>query len=121
MHLTPRETERLLIYVAAELARRRWRNGMKLNYPEAMAIICDELLEQARGGTKRLSEVIAFGSRILTKEDVMEGVAELMPIIQVEGMFPDGSKLITVYEPIRLPNREELANETYITLGEGRP
>ncbi|EXX86293.1 urease subunit gamma [Paenibacillus darwinianus] len=116
MHLTPRENERLTIYTAAELARRRLRNGVKLNYPEAVAVICDELLEQARGGEKRLTDVIAFGSHILTQEDVLEGVEQLMPMIQVEGMFPDGSKLITVHDPIRFSTRKELEAENYLTM-----
>jgi urease subunit gamma len=120
MHLTPRENERLLIYTAAELARRRLRNGVKLNHPEAVAIICDELLEQARGGQKRLVDVIAFGSHILTQEEVLDGVEQLIPMIQVEGMFSDGTKLITVHDPIRFSTRKELAVEVevdkYLTL-----
>ncbi len=116
MHLTPRENERLIIYTAAELARRRLKNGIKLNHPEAVAIICDELLEQAREGGKRLADVIAFGSHILTQEEVLEGVEQLIPMIQVEGMFSDGSRLITVHDPIRFSTRRELEAEKYLTL-----
>lgn len=116
MHLTPRENERLIIFTVAELARRRMRNGVKLNHPEAVAIICDELLEQARGGEKRLVDIIAFGPHILTQEEVLDGVEQLIPIIQVEGMFSDGSKLITVHDPIRFSTRKELEIDKYLTL-----
>lgn len=116
MHLTPRENDRLLIYTAAELARRRLKNGIKLNHPEAVAVICDELLEQAREGRKRLADVIAFGSRILAQEEVLEGVEQLIPMIQVEGMFSDGSKLITVHDPIRFSTRKEMNETAYLTL-----
>ncbi|OLO42455.1 urease subunit gamma [Alkalihalophilus pseudofirmus] len=115
MHLTPRENERLTLFVAAEFARRKFRDGVKLNHPETIAIICDELLEQARYGNKSLSDVIALGRRILTKEDVMMGVDKLIPILQVEGMFDDGAKLITVYDPITCSTRSELEGESYIT------
>lgn len=116
MHLTPRENERLLIYSAAEFARRRIRNGMKLNYPEAVAVICDELLEQAVAGDKRLTDIISLGSQILSQEDVLPGVRELIPVLQVEGMFSDGSKLITIHDPIRIPTRAELGEQIYLTI-----
>lgn len=100
MLLTPSELERLTIFTAAGLARRRREKGLKLNYPEAVAIISDDILEGAREGCS-VAEMIAFGATILTIEDVMPGVAEMMPMLQVEGVFPDGSKLVTVHEPIR--------------------
>ena len=100
MLLTPTELERLTIYTAAELARKRRAKGLKLNHPEATAIIADEILEGAREG-KSVAELISFGSTILTADDVMPGVADLMPMLQVEATFPDGTKLVTVHEPIR--------------------
>ena len=100
MILTPTELERLTIFTAAELARKRRARGLKLNHPEASALIADEILEGARDG-RSVAELIAFGSTILTRDDVMPGVAELMPMLQVEGTFPDGTKLVTVHDPIR--------------------
>ena len=100
MLLTPTELERLTIYTAAELARKRRAKGLKLNHPEATAIIVDEILEGAREG-RSVADLIGFGSTILTSDDVMPGVADLMPMLQVEGTFPDGTKLVTVHEPIR--------------------
>jgi len=100
MMLTPTEMERLVIFTAAELARKRRARGLKLNHPEAMALICDELLEAARDGLS-LAEVMALGSTILTTDDVLPGVARLCSMVSVEGMFEDGSKMITVWEPIR--------------------
>ncbi|MEQ1880442.1 MAG: urease subunit beta [Burkholderiales bacterium] len=100
MLLTPTELERLTIYTAAELARKRRAKGLKLNHPEATAIIADEILEGAREG-KSAAELIGFGSTILSTDDVMPGVAALMPVLQVEGTFPDGTKLVTVHDPIR--------------------
>jgi urease subunit gamma/beta len=100
MLLTPTEMERLTIYTAAELARRRRARGLKLNHPEAIAIIVDEILEGARDG-RSVAELISHGATILTGDDVMPGVAGLMPMIQVEATFPDGTKLVTVHEPIR--------------------
>ncbi len=100
MLLTPTELERLTIYTAAELARKRRAKGLKLNHPEATAIIADEILEGAREG-KSVAELIGYGSTILCTDDVMPGVAQLMPVLQVEGTFPDGTKLVTVHEPIR--------------------
>jgi urease subunit gamma/beta len=100
MLLTPTELERLTIYTAAELARRRRARGLKLNFPEAVAIICDEILEGARDG-RSVAEMMSYGSRILTQDDVMEGVAAMLPMLQVEATFPDGTKLVTVHEPLR--------------------
>lgn len=107
MKLTVKEQERLLMFNVAELARRRWKRGVKLNYIEAMAIICDELLERAREGKDSIYDLVELGSRILTAEDVMEGTPALMPIIQLEVMLPDGNKLVSVQDPIRLEKREE--------------
>ena len=104
MLLTHTELERLTIYTAAELARKRRAKGLKLNHPEATALIADEILEGAREG-RSVADLITFGSAILTTDDVMPRVAELMPMLQVEATFPDGTKLVTVHEPIR-PARE---------------
>jgi len=98
--LTPTEMERLTIFTAAELARKRRAKGLRLNHPEAVALISDEILEGAREG-RSVADLTAFGSTILSTEDVMEGIAALLPILQVEGLFPDGTKLVTVHEPIR--------------------
>src|SRR6476646_9358936 len=100
MHLAAREREKLLIVVAADLARRRQARGLKLNYPESIAIITYEILEGARDG-KSVSELMSFGTTILKRSDVMEGVAEMIHEVQVEGTFPDGTKLVTVHNPIR--------------------
>src|SRR5712671_3445479 len=100
MLLTPTEMERLTIFTAAELSRRRRSKGLKLNYPEAVAIITDEILEGAREG-RSVAELIGYGSTILSTADVLPGIAAMMNIIQVEGVFPDGTKLVTVHEPIR--------------------
>lgn len=100
MHLSPRDQEKLLIVVAADLARRRQRRGLKLNYPEAVAIITYEILEGARDG-KSVADLMSFGTTILKRGDVMEGVAEMIHDVQVEGTFPDGTKLVTVHHPIR--------------------
>ena len=99
MHLTGREQEKLLICVAADLARKRRARGLRLNYPEALALITSELLEGARDG-KTVSELMSFGTTILTRDDVMEGVPEMIREAQVEATFPDGTKLITVHDPI---------------------
>jgi urease subunit gamma len=99
MRLTERETEKLLLVVAADLARRRKERGLKLNYPEAVALITYEILEGARDG-KTVAELMSSGRHILTREDVMEGVPEMIPDIQVEATFPDGTKLVTVHNPI---------------------
>lgn len=100
MHLTPREQEKLLIHVAAELARKRQARGLKLNYPEAVAIITAEILEAARDG-KGVADIMVWGATILSRDDVMEGVAEMIHDVQVEATFPDGTKLVTVHDPIR--------------------
>ncbi|MGZ3582061.1 MAG: urease subunit gamma [Ktedonobacterales bacterium] len=99
MHLTQREQEKLLIYVAAELARKRQTRGLKLNYPEAVAILTAEILEAARDG-RSVAEIMVFGATILTRADVMDGVAEMISEVQVEATFPDGTKLVTVHDPI---------------------
>lgn len=99
MHLTPREQEKLLLYVAADVARRRRARGLRLNYPEAVALISGELLEAARDG-RSVADLMSWGRTILTRDDVMEGVAEMIAEVQVEATFPDGTKLVTVHEPI---------------------
>ena len=100
MHLAPRDQEKLLIVVAADLARRRQQRGVKLNYPESIAIITYEILEGARDG-KSVAELMSYGTTILKRADVMEGVPEMIHDVQVEGTFPDGTKLVTVHNPIR--------------------
>jgi urease gamma subunit len=100
MHLTPREIEKLLIFTAAEVARRRRQRGLKLNYPEAVALITAEILEGVRDG-RSVADLMQYGATILTRDDVMEGVPEMIQEVQVEGTFPDGTKLITVHDPIR--------------------
>jgi len=100
MLLTPTELERLTIFSAAELARRRRSKGLVLNYPEAVALIADEVLEGAREG-RSVAEMMSFGSTLLSTDDVMPGVAEMLPILQVEATFPDGTKLVTIHDPIR--------------------
>ena len=100
MHLTPREQEKLLIFTAAEVARRRQGRGLKLNYPEAVALITAEVLEGIRDG-KSVSELMESGIHILGRDDVMEGVSEMLEEVQVEGTFPDGTKLVTIHHPIR--------------------
>jgi urease subunit gamma len=99
MHLTPREIDKLLIFVAAEVARRRRERGLKLNYPEAMALISAEILEGARDG-KSVAELMRFGKQILHRDDVMDGVPEMLAEVQVEATFPDGTKLVTVHDPV---------------------
>ena len=100
MHLSPREHEKLLIVVAADLARRRQARGLKLNYPESIAIISYEIMEGARDG-RSVADLMSFGTTILKRGDVMEGVAEMIHEVQVEATFPDGTKLVTVHNPIR--------------------
>ena len=100
MHLTPREQEKLLIFTAAELARRRRARGLKLNHPEALAILTAELLEGIRDG-RTVSELMEWGLGILRRDDVMDGVPEMIDEVQVEGTFPDGTKLVTIHHPIR--------------------
>ena len=100
MHLLPREHEKLMIVVAADLARRRQARGLKLNYPEAIAIISYELIEGARDG-KSVAELMSYGTTLLRREDVMEGVSQMIHDVQIEATFPDGTKLVTVHNPIR--------------------
>jgi urease subunit gamma len=100
MHLTPREVDKLLIFVAAEVARRRRERGLKLNYPEAVALISAELLEGARDG-KSVAELMRYGGQILSRDEVMEGVPEMLAEVQIEATFPDGTKLVTVHDPLR--------------------
>lgn len=100
MHLTPREQEKLMIVVAADLARRRQERGLKLNHPEAVAVITYELIEGARDG-RTVADLMSYGTTILTREDVMDGISEMIDDVQVEATFPDGTKLVTVHNPIR--------------------
>ena len=100
MHLTPREREKLLVVVAADLSRRRRARGLKLNYPEAVALITHEIIEGARDG-RSVAELMGFGTTILKPDDVMEGVPEMLHEVQVEATFSDGTKLVTVHHPVR--------------------
>jgi urease subunit gamma len=100
MQLLPREIDKLMIVVAADLARRRKERGLKLNHPEAIALITYEVLEGARDG-KTVAQLMEYGANILTREDVMEGIPEMIDDIQVEATFPDGTKLVTVHSPVR--------------------
>jgi urease subunit gamma/beta len=129
MLLTPTELERLTLYTAAELSRKRRAKGLRLNFPEASALIADEILEGAREG-RSVAELIGFGSTLLNTDDVMPGVADLLPVLQVEGTFPDGTKLVTVHQPIRPgqlplavmpPPGEIISPECDIQLNSGRP
>lgn len=99
MELTPREKDKLLIFTAALLAERRKARGLKLNYPEAIAYISAAIMESARDG-KTVAELMNYGATLLTRDDVMEGIAEMIPDIQIEATFPDGTKLVTVHHPI---------------------
>jgi urease subunit gamma len=99
MELTPREKDKLLIFTAALLAERRKARGLKLNYPEAVALISAAILEGARDG-RTVAELMSFGAELLSRSDVMEGVPEMIPEVQVEATFPDGTKLVTVHHPI---------------------
>lgn len=100
MNLTPREKDKLLVAMAALVARRRLERGVKLNHPEAVALITDAVVEGARDG-RSVADLMQAGSRVLTRDQVMEGVAEMIHEIQVEATFPDGTKLVTVHQPIR--------------------
>ena len=100
MNLTPREKDKLLVSVAAMVARRRLERGVKLNHPEAIALITDFVIEGARDG-KSVAELMDAGAKVLTRDQVMEGIAEMIHDVQVEATFPDGTKLVTVHEPIR--------------------
>ncbi len=120
MLLTPTELERLTIYTAAEIARKRRKKGLQLNYPEATAIIADEILEGAREG-RSVAELIGYGSTLLNTDDVMPGVGDMMHMLQVEATFPDGTKLVTVHEPVR-PGKTKIKDNTHpgeIISGEG--
>ncbi len=102
MHLTVREEERIQLWAAAEMARRRLGRGVKLNYPETVALICDEILERAREGSiPMLTDMMEYGATIVKKADVMDGVANMLKVVQVEAVFPDGTKLVTVMDPVR--------------------
>lgn len=100
MNLTAREKDKLLVSMAAMVARRRHERGVKLNYPEAVALITDFVIEGARDG-RSVADLMESGARVVRREEVMEGVAEMLPEVQVEATFPDGTKLVTVHEPIR--------------------
>jgi urease subunit gamma len=100
MHLTPREQEKLLIYVAAQLAKDRKARGLKLNYPEAVAYLTAEILEGIRDG-RSVADLMSYGATLLGRKDVQSGVPEMLTELQVEGTFPDGTKLVTVHQPIR--------------------
>ena len=100
MHLTDRERDKLLVYVAADVARKRKERGLKLNYPEAIAILTADVMEAARDG-KSVAEVMVWGTTILTKDDVMDGIDSMIHEIQVEATFPDGTKLVTLHDPIQ--------------------
>lgn len=100
MHLTPQEQEKLMIVVAADLARKRQARGLKLNYVEAVAILAAEIMEAARDG-KTVAEIMSFGGGILSRNQVMDGVAEMIHEVQVEATFPDGTKLVTIHDPIK--------------------
>jgi urease subunit gamma/beta len=115
MHLTPHEQEKLLIFVAAQLARARQARGLKLNYPEAMAILTAEIMEGARD-RRSVADLMAYGKQILAAEDVMDGVAEMIHEVQVEATFPDGTKLVTVHQPI--PSGGESAPGAYLLADE---
>ena len=99
MALTPKETDRLLVFTAAELARKRLARGLKLNHPEATAILTDEIFEEARAGTT-VEQVVEHARGVLTRDDVMPGVPEMIAVIQVDALFPDSSRLVTVHNPI---------------------
>lgn len=100
MHLTPREMEKVLLYTMGEIALKRKAKGLKLNHPEAVAVICSVAMDGAREG-KTVEEVMTLASQALTRDDVMEGVPDLIPLVQLEAVFTDGSRLVTVHQPIR--------------------
>ena len=128
MKLTPKEQDRLTIFTLAELARKRRARGIKLNYPEAVALICDEVMEEARAG-RGYDEVITHGMQVLTEADVMEGVPELASKIYIEPLFDDGTKLVVLHHPIRKAGKEiqekerisELSLPDTITINAGKP
>jgi urease subunit gamma/beta len=117
MELTPREKDKLMIFVAAYLAERRKARGVKLNYPEAVAYISAAVLEGARDG-RTVAELMSYGAEVLTAEDVMPGIAELIPEVQVEATFPDGTKLVTVHQPIRTARSTDVPGEVVTLPGE---
>lgn len=123
MHLTPREQERLMIHCAGELAKQRKNRGLKLNYPETIAYITSELLEKARDGMT-VTELMSMGRKLLSADDVMEGVAEMITEIQFEATFPDGTKLVTVHEPIAADFKfipgEVIVDDGEIIINEGK-
>jgi urease subunit gamma len=100
MHLTPREQEKLLVYVAAQLAKERKARGLRLNYPEAVAYLTAEVLEGIRDG-RSVADLMSYGATLLSRKDVQPGVPEMLSELQVEGTFPDGTKLVTIHQPIR--------------------
>lgn len=100
MNLSPREKDKLLLSMAAMVARRRLERGVKLNYPEAVALICDFVMEGARDG-RSVADLMSAGAHVIGRDQVMDGIAEMLPDVQVEATFPDGTKLVTVHEPIR--------------------
>ena len=125
MHLTPREQERLLIHVAADVARQRRQRGLKLNYPEAVAILSAAVLEAARDG-RRVAEIMSFGTGLLRADELMEGVPAMLREVQIEATFPDGTKLVTLHDPVGQPSSlagapgEYLLAEGDITINAGR-
>lgn len=123
MKLTPREKDKLMIYMAGIVARDRKERGLKLNYPEAIALITSAVLEGIREG-KSVAELMNYGTTVLTAEDVMDGIPEMIPEIQIEGTFPDGTKLVTIHEPIRqssgIKPGEVIVEEGDIIANEGR-
>ena len=117
MKLTTHEQERVLLFGVAEISRRRWKRGVKLNYIEASAIIMDELLERGRAGTNDITELMEIGAQIISKEECMDGIEAMLPIIMFEVQFPDGNKLVSVHDPIRLDTKEEtLPKEELLSL-----
>lgn len=117
MKLTTHEQERVLLFGVAEISRRRWKRGVKLNYIEASAIIMDELLERGRAGTNNLAELMEIGAQIISKEEVMDGTDVMLPNIMFEVQFPDGNRLVTVHDPIRLETKAEtLPKEELLSL-----
>lgn len=125
MRLTPREQDALMIYVAADLARKRRERGLRLNYPEAVALISEAMMEAARDG-KRVTEAAEIGARVLGLDDVMDGIPEMIPMVQVEATFPDGTKLVSCHNPIRggalIPGHGTyLVEDGDLELNAGRP
>ena len=117
MELTPREKDKLMIFVAAYLAERRKARGVKLNYPEAIAYISAAVLEGARDG-RTVAELMSYGAEVLTEDDVMPGIADLIPEVQVEATFPDGTKLVTVHQPIRAARSNDVPGEVVTLPGD---